>query len=85
MNDGWLSFPVRVSGGFSSIDRRLDVANLDRRHHRRHGKIPLRAVRSQTRQSGFDRDHLAGDLVGNRILVVALAGEIGFGDEQLRG
>lgn len=84
MNDRWLSFPVRVSGGFSSFDRRLDVARLDRRHRRRHGKIPLRAVRSQTRQSGFDGNHMVSNLFGNRILVVALAGEIGIRNEQFR-
>lgn len=85
MNDGWLSFPVRVSGGFSSIDRRLDVANFDRRHRRRYGKIPLCAVRSQTRQFGFDRDYVAGNTVSNRILVVELDGKVGCCDEQLPG
>jgi hypothetical protein len=61
----------------------LDVTDLDRRHRRRHGKVPLRAVRSQAWQSGFDRDHVAGNFVGNRILVVALDGEIGGCHERL--
>ena len=83
MNDGWHSFPVRVSGGVSSFDRRLDVANLDRRQYRCHGKIPLRAVRSQTRQPGFDDHYVGGDVVRHRVLVVALAGKVDFRDEQL--
>ena len=83
MNDGWRSFPVRVSGGFSNINRRLDVANLDRRHRGRFRKIPLCAVRCPARQLGFDIDYMARNHVGHRILVVALDGEIDFCDGQL--
>ena len=78
MNDGRLSFPVRVSGGFSSFDRRLDVANLDRRHRCRLGAIPLRAAHSQTRKSGIHRDHLASYGLGHRILVVAMDRKLDF-------
>lgn len=44
MNGGWVSFPVRVSGGVSDISSRLDVANLDWRRCHRLGKILLHAV-----------------------------------------
>jgi hypothetical protein len=49
VNDRWHSFPVRVSRGFSSFDRWLDVANSDWRYCRRHGTVSLRIVCSQAR------------------------------------
>lgn len=72
MNDGRVSFSVRVSRGFRNFNRRLDDTHPDRRHGHRPGTVVLPDIHPEEGKPVFQDHHLGCNSSRHRFLGLAL-------------